>query len=119
LIYLVILVAAFYFLIVRPQRRNAMIRRQILSAVQVGDEIVTTGGVYGTVVALDDDTLELEIAQGVVVKLARGAVGARITPESEHDVDDDEADDADEDEWEGDLDEVDEHDDHEDGDTKS
>jgi preprotein translocase subunit YajC len=122
LIYLVILVAAFYFLIVRPQRRNAMIRRQLLNAVQVGDEIVTTGGVYGTVVALEDDTLDVEIAEGVVVKLARGAVGARITPESEYDEDeeyddDDEADDdADDEEWEGDLEEVDEHD--EDGDTK-
>ena len=118
LIYLVILVAAFYFLIVRPQRRNAMIRRQLLSAVRVGDEIVTTGGVYGTVVALDDDTLEVEIADGVVVKLARGAVGARITPESEYD-DGAEYEDADadaDDEWEGDLDEADEH---EDGDTKS
>ena len=122
LIYLVILVAAFYFLIVRPQRRNAMIRRQLLSAVDVGDEIVTTGGVYGTVVAIDDDTLDVEIAPGVVVKLARGAVGARIAPESEYeDEDEDEDDDSDdddavEDEWEGDLDEV---DDDEDGDSKS
>jgi preprotein translocase subunit YajC len=120
LIYLVILVAAFYFLIVRPQRRNAMIRRQLLSAVQVGDEIVSTGGVYGTVVAIEDDTLDVEIAPGVVVKLARGAVGARITPESEYDdedYEDEDADDgADDDEWEGDLDEVDER---EDGDSKS
>jgi preprotein translocase subunit YajC len=133
-IYLVILVAAFYFLIVRPQRRNAMIRRQLLNAVEVGDEIVTTGGVYGTVVAIDDDTLEVEIAPDVVVKLARGAVGARITPESadeedeeddEYDEDDEEADDEYEDAdvdvdvdevWEGDLDEVDAGD--EDGDHK-
>jgi preprotein translocase subunit YajC len=123
LIYLVILVAAFYFLIVRPQRRNAMIRRQLLNAVQVGDEIVTTGGVYGTVVAIEDDTLEVEIAPGVVVKLARGAVGARITPESEYDdeeyedEDDAEAVEDGDDDWEGDLDEVD--DGNEDGDTKS
>jgi len=121
LIYLVILVAAFYFLIVRPQRRNAMIRRQLLNAVQVGDEIVTTGGVYGTVVAIEDDTLDVEIAPGVVVKLARGAVGARITPESEYDDDEDEEyedeDDADADEWEGDLEEVDDGD--EDGDSTS
>jgi preprotein translocase subunit YajC len=121
-IYLVILVAAFYFLIVRPQRRNAMIRRQLLSAVEVGDEIVTTGGVYGTVVAIEDDTLDVEIAPGVVVKLARGAVGARIAPESEYDDDDEDEDDdedddaAEDDEWEGDLEEV---DDDEDGDTKS
>ena len=118
LIYLVILVAAFYFLIVRPQRRNAMIRRQLLNAVEVGDEIVTTGGVYGTVVSIDDDTLEVEIAPDVVVKIARGAVGARITPPSEYDDDDEEYEDDEDadDEWEGDLDEVDDHDG--DGDTK-
>ena len=118
-IYLVILVAAFYFLIVRPQRRNAMIRRQLLNAVEVGDEIVTTGGVYGTVTSIADDTLEVEIAPDVVVKIARGAVGARITPESEYDEDDEEyedEDEADDDEWDGDVDEVDDHD--EDGDTK-
>jgi preprotein translocase subunit YajC len=96
-IYLVILVAAFYFLIVRPQRRQSMMRRQILSAVEAGDEIVTTGGVYGTVLEIHDDTLDVEIADGVVVKIARGAVAARITPEAEYDEDDAE--------WDGDLDE--------------
>ena len=121
-IYLVILVAAFYLLIVRPQRRQSMVRRQLLAAVEVGDEIVTSGGVYGTVLAIDDETLDVEIAEGVVVKVARGAVAARIGPEAEWD-EDDEADDA---EWDGDLDEVDDDDDDDeqrprdqDGDTKS
>jgi preprotein translocase subunit YajC len=113
-IYLVILVAAFYFLIVRPQRRNAMIRRQLLSAVEVGDEIVTSGGLYGTVLVIDDDTLEVEIASGVVVKIARGAVAARITAPSDADA----ADAADElEEYDGDLEEVEEADD--DGDARS
>jgi preprotein translocase subunit YajC len=94
-IYLVILVAAFYFLIVRPQRRNAMVRRQLLNAVEVGDEIVTSGGVYGTVLAIDDETLEVEIASGVVVKLARGAVAARVTADSDDDEDEQDGDDAD------------------------
>jgi preprotein translocase subunit YajC len=124
-IYLVILVAAFYFLIVRPQRRNSMVRRQLLSAVEVGDEIVTSGGVYGTVLAIDDETLEVEIAPGVVVKVARGAVAGRITAEPDEDDDEDE-DEEDDDgvEYDGDLDEVDDGDDRkrprdEDGDTES
>jgi preprotein translocase subunit YajC len=104
-IYLVILVAAFYFLIVRPQRRNAMVRRQLLNAVEVGDEIVTSGGVYGTVLAIDDETLEVEIAPGVVVKLARGAIGARITTGTGTDEADDDGEDGD-DEWDGDVDDV-------------
>lgn len=114
-IYLVILVAAFYFLIVRPQRRNAMVRRQLLNAVEVGDEIVTSGGVYGTVLAIEDETLDVEIAQGVVVKVARGAVAARMTAGT-----DDDADDADHGEWDGDVDDAsEERPRDEDGDTES
>ena len=90
-VYLVILVAAFYFLIVRPQRRQAMIRRQIIATVDIGDEIVTSGGVFGTVVAMDPETLEVEIAPGVVVKIARGAVAQKITGYlDDAEVDDDE-----------------------------
>ena len=104
-IYLVILVAAFYFLIVRPQRRQSMIRRQLLNTVDVGDEIVTSGGIYGTVVSIDDDTLEVLIAEGLVIKLARGAVAAKLGPDAPAD----------------DLDDGDEEDDDdpEDDDTKS
>jgi len=94
-IYLVILVGAFYFLIVRPQRRQSMIRRQLIATVGVGDEIITSGGVFGTVVGLDDETLDVEIAAGVVVKIARGAVAQKITELDEVDeVDDDAGDDT-------------------------
>lgn len=78
-IYLVILVAAFFLLIVRPQRRQAAARRALLATLEVGDEIVTSGGILGVVVAIGDDTLDVEIAPGVVVKLARGAVAARVS----------------------------------------
>jgi preprotein translocase subunit YajC len=122
-IYLFLLVAAFYFLIVRPQRRQSMVRRQLLSAVEVGDEIVTSGGIHGTVLAIHDDTLDVEIAEGVVVKVARGAVAARMMPESEYDDESDgEEDDADTGEWEGDLDDVDDDGElprHDDGDAES
>ena len=115
-IYLVILVAAFYFLIVRPQRRNAMVRRQLLNAVEVGDEIVTSGGVYGTVLSIDDETLEVEIAPDVVVKVARGAVAARITAPSDEDEDEAEDEEYEAGEYDGDLEEVEDAD--EDGDAK-
>jgi preprotein translocase subunit YajC len=100
-IYLVILVAAFYFLIVRPQRRQQMIRRHLISSVGVGDEIITNGGVFGVVRSLDPDTLDLEIAPGVVVKVARAAVAQRVAPVTEETYDGegadapDDADDAD------------------------
>jgi preprotein translocase subunit YajC len=95
-IYLVILVAAFYFLIVRPQRRNAMVRRQLLNAVEVGDEIVTTAGIYGTITDIDDDygIVTVEIAPNTDIRMARAAIAQRL-------VDDDEFVDVDEDEVEG------------------
>mgnify|MGYP006278327861 CR=1 FL=1 len=95
-IYLVILVAAFFFLIVRPQRRQAQVRRQLLAAVRVGDEIVTSGGIHAVVVSLADDTVEVSIAPGVEVTLARGAIAARLSApgDDEHDDADDTADDA-------------------------
>ena len=77
--YLVILVAAFFFLIVRPQRRQAQIRKQLLDAVRVGDEIVTSGGIHAVVVSLADDTVEVSIAPGVEVTLARGAIAGRLS----------------------------------------
>ena len=63
------------------QPTTPRVRRQVIAAVQVDDEIITTGGVFGTVVGLDDDTLDVRIADGVVVKLARGAIAQRILPD--------------------------------------
>ncbi|HZP30639.1 MAG TPA: preprotein translocase subunit YajC [Acidimicrobiia bacterium] len=77
-VYLVVLVAGFFFLVVRPQRRQMAARRALIASVDVGDEIVTTGGIHGTVRSLHDDTVELEIAPGVVVTLARGAIAGRL-----------------------------------------
>jgi len=81
LIYLAILVVAFFLLIVLPQRRRMAAHRALVDAMSVGDEIVTTAGIHGTVRRLDEATLELEIAPGVVVTLARGAVSQRRRPE--------------------------------------
>src|SRR5690349_4020598 len=54
-------------------------RRALIASVGVGDEVVTTGGIHGTVRTLGDDTVELEIAPGVVVTLARGAIAGRLS----------------------------------------
>lgn len=80
LIYLAILVVAFFLLIVLPQRRRMAAHRALVDAMDVGDEIVTTAGIHGTVRRLHEATLELEIAPGVVVTLARGAVSQRRRP---------------------------------------
>jgi preprotein translocase subunit YajC len=81
LAWLVVLAGVFYFLIWRPQQRRVATMRALQSSLELGDEVVTTGGVYGKIRALRDEHVELEIAPGVVVKVARGAIGTRVTGE--------------------------------------
>jgi preprotein translocase subunit YajC len=77
-IYLVVLVAGFFFLVVRPQRRQMAARRALIASVQVGDEVMTSGGIHGTIRSLGDDSVELEIAPAVVVTVARGAIAGLL-----------------------------------------
>jgi preprotein translocase subunit YajC len=82
LVYFALLALAFFFLIVRPQRRRVTAHRAFVSTLQLGDDVVTNGGIYGTVRALRGDAVELEIAPGVVVTVARAAVAQRAYPQS-------------------------------------
>jgi preprotein translocase subunit YajC len=77
-IYLVILAAAFFFLIVLPQRRRMSAHQALMAGLVVGDAVVTSGGVHGTIQGLDERTAEVEIAPGVVVTIARGAIAAKL-----------------------------------------
>jgi preprotein translocase subunit YajC len=77
LVYFALLAVAFFFLIVRPQRRQLAARRALIQAVEVGDEIITAGGIYAVVLSIDEDTMQVEIAPGVEMTLAREAVARR------------------------------------------
>ncbi|MBJ7281679.1 MAG: preprotein translocase subunit YajC [Acidimicrobiia bacterium] len=78
--YFGLLVVGFYFLLVRPQRRQIAARRAIVAAIEVGDDVVTAGGIHGVVASIDTDLVGLEIAPGVVITIARGAINARHSP---------------------------------------
>lgn len=70
-----LLVLIFWLLIFRPQQKRLKAQREMLSAIRRGDTVVTTGGIIGKVTkAVDGEDLEVEIAQGVKVKLVRGMV---------------------------------------------
>jgi preprotein translocase subunit YajC len=77
-VYLVILVAAFFFFIVMPQRRRMAAHQALMASLEVGDEVITTSGIYGTVRTIDDATVGLEVAPGVMLTVARGAVAQRV-----------------------------------------
>jgi preprotein translocase subunit YajC len=69
----------FWLLLIRPaqRRQREMVRMQ--SSVDVGDEVVLTSGVYGTIASVGDDRLGVRVADGVVIHVARGAIGNIIT----------------------------------------
>jgi preprotein translocase subunit YajC len=81
IVYFALLALAFFFLIVRPQRRRVTAHRAFVAALELGDDVVTTGGIYGTVRALRGDAVELEIAPGIVITVARAAIAQRAYPD--------------------------------------
>ena len=79
LLVLVILFALFWVLLIRPQRRRQIEQEQMIASLELGDEVVTAGGIYGEVVALEEDEVRLEIAPGTQVRVARRAVAGVLS----------------------------------------
>lgn len=72
-----------WLLLVRPQRRRSEQQLQMQDTLRKGDEIITAGGLHGTVVSIEDDVLEVEIAKNTVARLDRRAVAAVVAPPEE------------------------------------
>ena len=83
IIWLVLMIGAFYLLLWRPQQRRMAMVRALQSQLRQGDEVLTTSGIYARVVRLGDDDAELEIAPGTVIRVARGAIGQVVTEPDE------------------------------------
>ena len=75
----VLLLAVMWLLVIRPQRKRQAEQRRILNSVAPGEEVLTAGGLYGTVRAVDDDEVRLEIAPGVEVRVSRHSVAVVLT----------------------------------------
>ncbi|TWI77476.1 protein translocase subunit yajC [Desulfobotulus alkaliphilus] len=74
LVPLILMFVIFYFLLIRPQQKKAKEHRELIGNLKKGDRIITSGGIYGTVTSLDDNTLTIEIADKVRVKMVRANV---------------------------------------------
>ena len=75
---IIILFAIFYFLLIRPQQKKAKEHKQMIDNLKKGNRIITSGGIYGTIVSLDDTIIGLEIAEKVKIKISRANVGGLI-----------------------------------------
>lgn len=77
--FFIVMIAVFYFLLIRPQQKRAKEHRKMVEAIGKGDEIVTNGGVLGKIVEVGEQYLTVEIADGVQIRLQRHAV-ATVLP---------------------------------------
>ena len=82
-IFIALMLAVMWFLLIRPQRRRQADQARMLAELSIGDQIVTAGGLYGRVRRLDEERLTVEIAPGTTVHVARRAVAAVVPPEEE------------------------------------
>lgn len=69
----------FWLLMIRPAQRRQRETLRMQSAIEAGDQVMLTSGIFGTVKAIVDDRFQVEVAPGVVVEIARGAVGTVVT----------------------------------------
>jgi preprotein translocase subunit YajC len=95
LIFILLAFGFLYFVLIRPQRRRRFEQEQRLSAIEPGVEVLTAGGIYGSVTAVGDDEVTVEIAPGTEVRVARRAI-AGVVPQDDED-DDPDADEEDDD----------------------
>jgi preprotein translocase subunit YajC len=82
LIFLLFAFVLMWLLVVMPQRRRQAQQRDMVESIRVGTEVLTAGGLYGDVVEVGEDEFALEIAPGVVVRIAARAVAAVIPPDA-------------------------------------
>src|SRR5436190_18190993 len=83
LIIIAVLGLLFWFMLLRPQRARQREQQQLISSLEPGDEIVTAGGFYGVIRGIDGDVLQLEVADGIVLRTARGAVAGIVEHDEE------------------------------------
>ncbi len=73
---LIVIFALFYFMLIRPQMKRAKEHRQLVSGLQKGDEIVTSGGLLGKITQIEDSFVTVKVAQNVEIKVQRHAVAS-------------------------------------------
>ncbi|HUQ62556.1 MAG TPA: preprotein translocase subunit YajC [Acidimicrobiales bacterium] len=102
---LIAMFGLMWLLLIRPQQRRVRQHQAIVAALEAGDEVITAGGIHGTITDVEDDTVLIEISPDVVVRVLTGAISQRLTSSDELDDDDLDGD------LEDDLDDIDDEDD--------
>ena len=78
---IVVMIAIFYFLLYRPQKNAQKRRMSMLDSLEKNNKVMTIGGIYGTIVDLDDTKVKLKIAESTVIEVARSSINSNLTQE--------------------------------------
>ena len=80
---IIIMVLIFYFLLYRPQKSAQKRRRSMLDTLKKENRVMTIGGIYGTIVDIDEKTVKLKIAEHTIIEVARSSINANISQEKQ------------------------------------
>ncbi len=81
---LLLFIVIFYFLLIRPQKKRQKQHQDMLNSIKRGDQVVTAGGIYGTVRDVKDDSFILEVSDGVKIRVLKNAISfKRSAPEAD------------------------------------
>ena len=83
LIFIALMFVVFWFFLIRPQKKRMEAQRQLIQSVEEGDEIVTMGGIFGTVQAIDDEEMQLEVSPGTSIRVLRSAVARKLVEDDD------------------------------------
>jgi len=100
LIIMVLMLGVMYVLMIRPQRQRQSQQQSMIDSAGVGDDVLTTGGIYGTITQVEGDDVVVELAPELTVHMTRRGIAAVLPPEEEEadeDAGDDEEDEEDQD----------------------
>ncbi len=80
---IIIMVLIFYFLLYRPQKSAQKRRRSMLDTLKKENRVMTIGGIYGTIVDIDEKTVKLKIAEHTIIEVARSSINANISQDKQ------------------------------------
>ncbi len=77
LLFLVLMFAMFYFLIIRPQRKRQQEHQALVSSLKTGDRVITIGGIHGTIDSMTEDSVVLKVESGATMRMSRSSIAYR------------------------------------------
>ncbi|MFC1853119.1 preprotein translocase subunit YajC [candidate division CSSED10-310 bacterium] len=80
---MIVIFAIFYFLLIRPQSKKQKEHQEVLNTLKKGDRILTTGGIYGTIVNIKDQIVQVKIADKVKIQISRSAISGLVPEDQE------------------------------------